>query len=253
VTGKVLLLHANIVPISASTGTGRAMIVNLRRRVGALALAATSLCLAAGAYAEPVARLILHSVAGDPIGMGQDFDITYVPLPISFFSANVFRTIGSASVQPAGVQFFMGTSASSVTPFAILLFATDQLGIPIEPGVYSNAESAVLGSPGHPGLEISLLTNGCTQLTGNFVVQQATFGPADAAGIPTIEKFVVTFEQHCEFAAAALFGTFTYDAIGSPPQSVPISPVAALAGLALAGLAELRRRRSMLRGHGEVY
>jgi hypothetical protein len=175
-----------------------------------------------------VAHLTLQSQPGDFIGQGGTYDITYTPANSQFFSAQVEKTIGSPPM-PSFLDFALGTVTSgSDNTFATLDFATDQLGIPIQPGFYPDAQRASFASAGHPGLDVSFQNRGSNTLTGNFTVTNATFSSTNA-----IETFAVTFEQHSEGARPALFGTFTYDAVPEPSTL----------GLIACGAALLVRRR----------
>ena len=124
--------------------------------------------------------------------------------------------------------------------FALLDFSTNQLGIPIQPGFYADAERAAFASPGHPGLDVSFQNRGCNTLTGNFTIDDVTFlaDPSAPNGLK-LNTFSASFEQHCEGAVPALFGTFTFDA---RPAAVPEPDTYTLiaAGLLLLGL--IRRR-----------
>lgn len=183
------------------------------------------------------AHLTLQSQPGDFIGQGGTFDIFYTPAPGQFFSAQVRRTIGSPPA-PAELLFVMGSSSGPMgNTFALLFFGTDQLGIAIQPGFYPNAERADFASPGHPGLDVSFQNRGCNTLTGNFTVTNATFGAGNA-----IETFGATFEQHCEGAAPALFGTFTYSAQGIPEPSAWALMLSSGGLLAAYGIARHRER-----------
>ena len=161
-----------------------------------------------GGYAQAqMAHLILDSQPGDYIGQGMSYDITYTPQNSYYFSPQVRRTLPSG--EPAELLFVLGLGPSA--PFALLFFGTDQLGIPMQPGFYPDAERADFASPGHPGLDVSFDHRGCNTLTGNFTVTEFTY--SSSLGI---QSFSASFEQHCEGAAPALFGTFTFQAVPEP-------------------------------------
>jgi hypothetical protein len=179
-----------------------------------------------------IARLTLHSQAGDFIGQGGNYDIMYTPDNSSFFSPQVRGTIGAGL--PAELLFVLGTvTGGSDNTFALLFFGTDQLGIPMQPGVYLNAERADFASPGHAGLDLSFQNRGCNIVEGNFTVTEATFGPDN-----TIQTFAASFEQHCEGLGPALSGTFTFGAV---PEPSSLALVTCFGLLALA-YGKLRRR-----------
>jgi hypothetical protein len=172
--------------------------------------------------AAPYARLTLHSQPGDFVGQGKDFDVEYfADRSIAFFGV-VSQVIGAPPGQPAQVFFNLwGTQTDS----AGLTFGTDKIPLPIAPGTYLNAERASFASPGHPGLDVTFQGNGCNTVTGMFRIDEITFGDFDVVhGQQNIARFRATFEQHCEGAAPALFGTLFFDVAG-PPQPVAAAPV----------------------------
>jgi hypothetical protein len=157
-----------------------------------------------------------------------------------FFFPEIRRTIGAPPGQAAELLFILGTTTSGPDNTLVsAAFGTDQLGIPMQPGVYENAQRADFASPGHPGLDVEFQNRGCNTVTGRFNVEQATFG-TDSTGAQTIQTFTATFEQHCEGAVPALFGTFSFDAnpIAAP---VPVSPVPSIIAIVIAAFAASRR------------
>jgi hypothetical protein len=194
--------------------------------------------------ASPIATLTLQSQPGDFIGQGGTSDITYLPTN-GFFFPEVRRTLPDGA--PAELLFDLGRVTGDATnTFTLLFFGTDALGIPIQPGIYTNAERADFASPGHPGLDVSFQNRGCNTDTGSFVVTDATFGVGPPPFFsPTISSFSASFEQHCEGAAPALFGTFTYNANA---QTEVLEPGGySLVGIGMIGLfaqdAALRKSR----------
>ena len=147
------------------------------------------------------ARLIMQSQPGDYIGQGKNYDITYTPADPRF-SAQVRASLVSG--EPARLLFVLEGSTPAA-PFALLFFGTDQLGIPMQPGFYTNAQRADFADPGHPGLDIALESRGSNEVTGNFRVHEFSYSPLFG-----IQSFTASFEQHSEGQPPALFGTFTY-------------------------------------------
>src|SRR2546430_7095926 len=86
-----------------------------------------------------VAHLTLQSQPGDFIGQGGNFDITYTPANSLFFSAQAGNFIGSPPI-PTEVHFALGDPTAPFNTFTTLDFGTNQLGIPLQPGFYANAE-----------------------------------------------------------------------------------------------------------------
>jgi hypothetical protein len=118
------------------------------------------------------------------------------------------------------------------------IFGTNQLGIPMQPGAYEEAQRAPFADSGHPGLDISFQHLGCGSLTGGFVVTDATF-----SSNATISSFAASFEQHCGGVTPALFGTFTYNANATevPEQAGYLLVVTGM--MALSGGVAVRKLR----------
>lgn len=171
-----------------------------------------------------VVHLTLQSQPGDFIGQGGNFDITYTPANSPFFFISLGSFIGSPPM-PAEVHFTLGDPTADFNTFATLDFGTNQLGIPLQPGFYANAEREAFASPGHPGLDVTFQNRGSNKLTGSFTITDITVSPKDV-----LQTFAVNFEQHSEGHAAALFGTLTYDANAVPE---PGSAVLVFAGSVL--------------------
>ena len=200
----------------------------MRHRVCALWLATSVLLFGVSAFAIPVAHLQLQSQPGDWIGQGGTYDVFYNK-PGDLVAAYITRRL--ANGEPAGVGFSLDTSAGD--RYAVLAFGTDQLGIAIQPGSYSDAERAAFASPGHPGLDVSFQYRGSNTLTGAFTITEVTF----TADLQSILSLVGSFEQHSEGASPALFGQFEYRAAGIVPEP----GTGAMTGVGLALLVARRR------------
>jgi hypothetical protein len=116
------------------------------------------------------------------------------------------------------VLFLLGSVTQQTNTFAILIFSTEELGIPMQPGIYTNAEKSAAADPGHPGLDIEFQNRGCNSELpvsniGSFVVTDASFdiGPPPVRST-IISSFSTSFEFHCAGFTGSLFGTFTYNA-----------------------------------------
>jgi len=186
------------------------------------------------ATASPIAHLTLQSQPGDWIGQGGTFDLFY-QAPPDLISAQIRRSLADGS--PAELLFVLDSPADG-DQFALLFFGTDQLGIPIQPGDYPNAQRADFAAPGHAGLDVSFQHRGSNTLTGSFRILDVTFF-FDPFGGWRVATFLAEFEQHSEDAAPALFGRFQYDASG---VSVP-EPCTLLLCVTGGAAAWLRRRR----------
>jgi hypothetical protein len=76
------------------------------------------------------------------------------------------------------------------------------LNVPLAPGTYDGAVRWPFNPPGVPGLSVSGDGRGCNTLTGSFIVSEIEVGPLNL-----IQHLAVDFEQHCEGAPPALFGS----------------------------------------------
>ena len=185
------------------------------------ALLVAIIALGAARQAEAqMAHLTLQSEPGEFIGLGQNYDLIYTPSNSSL-SAVVMRTLPSGEAS----ELLFVLSGDQTIPFSRLFFSTDALGIPIQPGVFLDAQR--FAQPGHPGLDVSLVNRGCNTLFGNFTISQVSFGPDNS-----IQSFAASFEQHCEGQIPALFGTFTYNAVPEPSTLSLFACVAVVAILA---------------------
>jgi hypothetical protein len=90
-------------------------------------------------------------------------------------------------------------------------------GQPLQPGPYENAARYPFQSPTQPGLSVSGNGRGCNTLSGRFDILEAVYTPSGE-----IERFAADFEQHCEGAEPALFGSIRYNATVGFPLKVDV-------------------------------
>jgi hypothetical protein len=86
-------------------------------------------------------------------------------------------------------------------------FDTRQLGAPLVPGVYEQAQRVMSTAPDHPGIEVLGDGRSCGTITGRFQVHAFELQP-DAT---TITRALVSFEQHCDGGLAMLAGCVRYE------------------------------------------
>ena len=121
-----------------------------------------------------IAHLTLQSQPGSFIGGGQNWDITYTPQNSQSFFAEINQTLPNG--QPDYISFIMGTvTGGSDNTYATLDFSTVQLGTPLQPGTYDNAQRAAFAEPGHPGLDVTFQNSGSNVLTGSFTINELSF------------------------------------------------------------------------------
>jgi len=137
--------------------------------------------------------LSLNSQPGDFIGQGQSLTVSAtdgVFTPMRNFANGV--SISFFGSQP-GDFWFLDFAAPGNAPLTV--------------GVYEGATRFPFQATTSPGLSVSGQGRGCNTLTGRFEVLEISFDTAGA-----ITSFAADFEQHCEGATAALFGSIRINA-----------------------------------------
>lgn len=162
-------------------------ITTLVRRLTPRLLAALA-CAACLAPAHAQASFHFVSEPGDFIGKGatQTFsepDSTFA------FSGNSQQGVG-VRIQAGGGLGFWSLDFSS---------GDGQL---LQPGTHLFAQRFPSNPSGVPGLSVTGAGSGCNTLTGRFHVSEIERDPSG-----NITKFAADFEQHCEGADPALFGS----------------------------------------------
>jgi hypothetical protein len=126
------------------------------------------------------------SAPGDYVGNGQTRTLT--PSEASFSAA-----VGCRNNKVSGW-------IHSATSDWLFTFAAPYESA-LTPGTYEYGERSTFRSAAAPGLDIAIDGRGCNQLIGHFVVLDAVYAPDE-----TVERFRVTFVQHCENISSALTG-----------------------------------------------
>jgi PEP-CTERM motif len=213
---------------------------------------AVSACLSlpSSSIGGEMAHLILDSAPGSFIGGGKDWDITYTPQNSQSFFTEIVQTLPSG--QPDSIRFILGTVTSgSNNTYAELDFSTVQLGTPLQPGTYDNAQRAAFADPGHPGLDVSFQNRGSNVLTGSFTINEVSFYTNQNNQLE-IGSFSVSFSQSSDNNTSNITGTFTFQAQSVPePASMMMLGLGTI-GLAVAGYGRSRNKRSALRSRDSM-
>src|SRR5262245_11798494 len=165
--------------------------INLKRVLPCCAL------LLATSWAQAADVIFLKSEPGDFIGSGQEQVLTDQEVDIS-----VFRNFDN------GVSVFANNFSRPNTP-RLIFFSFDfaaPFSAQLQPGPFENATRFPFQDPAVPGLSASGDGRGCNTLTGRFDVLEIEVNSSSGE----VEKFAADFEQHCEGAQPALFGSIRF-------------------------------------------
>ena len=146
----------------------------------------------------------LQSDAGDYIGGGQSYNYTQANAVIAVTASGGHLSIGIDGDQRWSGEF---QSPSSLNQ--------------LRPGDYTNLQRYPFNDPAQGGLSWSGEGRGCNTLSGSFTVDSVTY---DNGNLTTID---LSFEQHCEGAAAALLGTIHWRSDDTTGPPGPVNPVPA--------------------------
>ena len=149
---------------------------------------------------QSVTELSMTSDAGDYIGGGQNY---YYSNGVGTYALQASDFSGDGKVDFVQIQF-NGTNQDWT-----LQFSSRLTGRNIVPGFYDNATRYPFESGTNPGLTISGNGRGCNQSIGSFTIHEAEFDYTSSP--PRVNKFVATFEQHCEGMTPAFYGTIYYN------------------------------------------
>jgi hypothetical protein len=167
-------------------------------------------CVLIGLSALParasVIHLVLDSAPGAWVGAGQNWDVTYTS-PADTVVAGVAGTLGNGA--PATL-IFEANNPSDLN--ALVEFSTQQLGIPLQDGTYTNAQRTFNEAPGHPGLDVSFDGRGYNTVAGNFTITNVEFAPDNH----TLLAFAATFQETGDNFPEPVTGSITYDIAPEP-------------------------------------
>jgi Calx-beta domain-containing protein len=161
--------------------------------------------------ATPQTFIMLNSQPGDWVGQGMLQ--TFTPSDGTF----TFTKIPTGGVQ---VSFYNPTPSH----FWNLWFKPPS-GQAFAKAEYEGAQRFSFGSPTKPGMDIFGDGRGCNTVTGRFLVMEAAF---DTAG--NVLRLAIDFEQHCEGATPALFGSVRYNSTVSAIPRVSVGDAITLKG-----------------------
>lgn len=155
----------------------------------------------AGAVPPSGNYVYLDSDPGDFIGMGTR--VTYTPLDAVI---GVTGAGNHVSVSVQGDEWAFGD-------FQGMSFISE-----LQPGEYGNLARYPFNNPLLGGLDWSGSGRGCNQLGGWFVVDDVAYANGALTSID------LRFEQHCDFAVAALHGQIHWDASDTTRPPGPVVP-----------------------------
>lgn len=139
----------------------------------------------------------------------------YDPQFSIYFSSQPGDYIGQGRIWDMGIDDGIFTASKNYDNGVSVNFSSDtwwnlNFAAPndalLVPGIYESAVRWPFQPATQPGLDVSGDGRGCNTLTGRFVIYEVVYGTNNA-----IDSFAADFEQHCESATAALFGTVRYN------------------------------------------
>lgn len=159
----------------------------------------------------PQTILIMNSQPGDWVGGGQHYSFTLAD--------------GTFVVQKT---YNNGIQASFTTPgfgeWWYLYFGPPS-ALQFLKGQYVAAQRFAFHSPTRPGIDVSGDGRGCNTDAGQFLLSELVFNPDGS-----VARFAIDFEQHCEGAPPALFGSLRYNSAVSVVPRFGIGNAQALKG-----------------------
>lgn len=170
--------------------------------------------LTASALAStPQTFLNLMSQPGDYVGQGSTQ--TFTPADGTFALSNTAYTANVTFHNSDYSQFW---TLSFGTPSSV---STVKFGR----GEFDNAQRTAFRSPTRPGLDVGGDGRGCNTVTGRFMVSDFALNTDG-----TIARLAIDFEQHCEGATPALYGSVRYNSYVTAVPRLGIASTYALKG-----------------------
>src|SRR5260370_26980064 len=141
--------------------------------------------------ATPQTFLTLNSQPGDYIGQGITQTLT--PADGTFSVSNSSDAVSISFNTPTYSQFwYLDFGSASTVKFGR--------------GEYDGAQRTAFRSPTRPGIDVSGDGRGCNIDAGRFMVSDFALNTDG-----TIARLGIDFEQHCEAATPALYGSVRYN------------------------------------------
>jgi hypothetical protein len=173
------------------------MRVAIRVMLAAMFAGASLIGIASNARAaDSPGSLTMQSPPGEYLGQGQNYSYSrpqdQVWANLGFNHSVVFGTVNGLNGDRWSLQFS----------------APDNQ--PLQDGQYLDAQGAPFQQAGHPGISVFSFAT-CQTITGQFDVLDIEYTNN------TLTRADITFEEHCNGAAAALTGEFIY----TPPPQLP--------------------------------
>jgi len=173
------------------------MRVAIRVMFAAMFACASLLGIASNARAaDSPGSLTMQSPPGEYLGQGQNYGYTrpqdQVWASLGYNQSVVYGTVNGLNGDHWSLQFA----------------APDNQ--PLQDGEYLNAQGAPFQQAGYPGISVFGFAS-CQTITGQFDVLDIEYTNN------TLTRLDVTFEEHCNGAAAVLTGEFIY----TPPPQLP--------------------------------
>ena len=141
--------------------------------------------------ATPKTFLTLNSQPGDYIGQGINQTLTPADGTFSVSNSSDAESI-SFHTPTYSQSWYLDFGSPSTVKFGR--------------GEYDGAQRTPFRSPTRPGIDVSGDGRGCNTDTGRFLVSDFALNTDG-----TIARLAIDFEQHCEGATPALYGSFRYN------------------------------------------